>query len=447
MTASVFSQGFVHADEHQQYLEVAQGIVYGPWVKFWEHERGVRNYLYPGCLALLLWLLEKVGISDPVHQETATRALMSLSVFASISLLARDWLRQGRFAAAFCLLSLAALSPDVIYMSIRTLSETAAMIPLALSMYFFQRRPFLTGLLLGTMFAVRFQTAFFTLGFLALSLYDDWSAAKWTNGATWKITAGLILSLSLMGFIDRVTWGRWFHSPIEAFRANITEGVAASFGTSRWDKHLEWTALLFAEAVPLFGFILLVLGLFYERRFALVASIFLFGHSAIGHKEYRFLWPILPIGLAVFSAGFESACAFLRSRFWKAAFVALLTCCLVKGSWSRLGHLDWNPEPSRASSLALAKVGRRADVTGVAVYNIPSAACGNYFYLRRNVPLVFQYGDDPSVLTCEPLWPQGKINYVIARTEDATLFLEMQLEEMDIVHDLGIYRLASSHSR
>ena len=54
LAASVLSQGFVHPDEHQQYLEVAQGIVYGPWVKFWEYDRGIRHYFYPDCLALLL---------------------------------------------------------------------------------------------------------------------------------------------------------------------------------------------------------------------------------------------------------------------------------------------------------------------------------------------------------------------------------------------------------
>lgn len=442
LAASMFSQGFVHPDEHQQYLEVAQGIVYGPWIKFWEYDRGIRHYFYPDCLALLLWLLEKMGVSDPIHQETAIRALLGVAVFLSIALLAQDWMREGRFPAAFCLLSLAALSPDMIYMSIRTLSETATMILLALSIHFFRRRSFLTGLLLGAMFAVRFQSAFFIPGFLALSIYDDWSSCKWLKGSTGEITFGLMLSLLFMGFIDRLTWGHWFHSPIENFRANIMEGVAASFGAAPWDKHPEWAAQLLAEAAPLFGFIFIALGLFRERRLAFVALIFFIGHSAIAHKEYRFLWPLAPIGLLVFSAGFEMAYNWLPGRLWRVVFIALFSSCLICGSWSRFEHLNWNPEPSRASSLALARIGRRQDVTGVAVFNVPSAECGNYFYLRRDVPLSFKHGDDLSILTSDPLWAQGKINYLIAWPEDAALFRELHLEEIEIVHGLGVYRLA-----
>lgn len=88
MTASVFSQGFGHPDERQQYLEVAQGIVYCPWVKFWECERLVRNCFYLGCLALLLWLLEKRGSQRPCSgggsypRSDGERCTMSLAAFA-----------------------------------------------------------------------------------------------------------------------------------------------------------------------------------------------------------------------------------------------------------------------------------------------------------------------------------------------------------------------------
>lgn len=443
LAASVLSQGFVHPDEHQQYLEVAQGIVYGPWVKFWEYDRGIRHYFYPDCLALLLWLLEKSGIRDPIHQATAIRALIGISVFLSIVLLARSWMREGRIPGAFCLLALAALSPDMIYMSVRTLSETVAMLFIALSIYCFRQSPFSTGILLGVMFAVRFQTAFFILGFLGLSLYDDWSSSKWLKGSTGKITIGLVFSLLLMGLIDRLTWGHWFHSPIENFRANIAEGVSASFGVSPWDTHLEWAAQLLAGATPLLGFIFIALGLLHERRLVFVALIFIVGHSVIAHKEYRFLWPLAPIGLFVFSAGFEKAYKWLPSRYGRIVFVLLFFCCLVRGSWTRFHLLDWNPEPSRASSLALATIGRLPDVRGVAVFNVPSAECGNFFYLRRDVPLLFKHGENPSALTSDPLWTQGKINYLIAWPKDAALFQELHLEVIEIVHGLGIYRLAS----
>jgi len=195
MAVSALSQGFVHPDEHQQYLEVAQGIVYGPHISWWEYDRGTRHFFYPSCLALLLTSLDLIGVRDPLYQATIIRALLAIAILMGVALLARDWLRQGRIQAALCLLALAALSPDIIYMSVRTLSETAATIPFVLSIYFFQRDPFLTGFLLGIMFAIRFQTAFFIPGFFALSLYDDWSARQWRKGSTWRLAAGLTISL------------------------------------------------------------------------------------------------------------------------------------------------------------------------------------------------------------------------------------------------------------
>ena len=86
VVAGIYSQGFYHPDEHQQYLEVAQGFVYGCHIRFWEEERGTRCYLYPGMLAGLLWLLDTAGVRDPVYQATAIRLMLSLSVFGSLLL-------------------------------------------------------------------------------------------------------------------------------------------------------------------------------------------------------------------------------------------------------------------------------------------------------------------------------------------------------------------------
>ncbi len=441
LAASVLSQGFVHPDEHQQYLEVAQGIVYGPHISWWEYERGTRHYFYPSCLALLLYSLDLIGIRDPLYQATIIRSLLSITIFVSFALLARDWLRQGRTPAALCLLALAALSPDIIYMSIRTLSETAATIPFVLSILFIKRDPFLTGFLLGAMFAVRFQAAFFIPGFLALNLYDDWSARQCWKGSTCRLTAGLTISLFAAGLMDKLTWGRWFHSPLECFQANIIEGIAARFGMAPWYQYLDWAAEFLAEAVPLLGLVLVVLGVVRERRLAFLGLLFLIGHSVIDRKAPRFLWPLAPIGLMVFAAGFEVAYHWLPERWGRAILVTVFVFSLADGSLFRFENLDWEPEPSRSSSLALAKVGQYPDVTGVLVLNLPSFECGNYFYLRRDVPLLVESVSDPSDITSHPLWVQGTINYVIAWPKDTAIFAIGCLEEIEIVHGLGIYKV------
>ena len=446
VASSVLSQGFICPDEHQQYLEVAQGIVYGPHISWWEYERGTRHYFFPSCLALLLYSLELVGIRDPIYQATIIRAFLAIAIFLCLALLSRDWLRHGRTSGALCLLTLAAMSPDIIYMSIRTLSETAATIPLLLSIYFFKRDPFLTGLLLGIMFAVRFQMAFFIPGFFALSLSDDWFARQWRKGSSWRLTAGLAISLLAAGLMDKVTWGRWFHSPLACFQANIIEGIAAKFWVNPWYQYLVWGAELLAESMPLVGFISIVLGILRERRWAFVGLLFLIGHSVIAHKDQRFLWPLAPIGLLVVASGFEMVYRRISARWGRLIFVSVCSFCLAAGSWLRLEHLNWVPEPSRSSSLALAKIGRYPDVTGVAVFHLPTVECGNYFYLRRDVPLLVKDTTDPSAITSHPLWVQGTINYLIARPKDMGGFVKYPLEEVIVIHGLGIYKVKAEQA-
>ncbi len=441
LLASCLSQGFVHPDEHQQYLEVAQGIVYGPHVSWWEYKRGTRHYFYPGCLALLLYSLDLIGVRDPLYQATTIRILLSIAILVSIAILAHDWTRRGRPTGALCLLALAALSPDIIYMSIRTLSESAATIPLILSIYFLNRNQLLTGLLLGIMFAIRFQMAFFIPGFFLLSLSDDWPARQDWKRSICHLATGLSISLVVAGLLDKIMWGQWFHSPLANFQANIIEGIAARFGVAPWHQYLDWGMPMLAEAVPFFGFSLIALGMTREWRMALAGLIFLVGHSAIARKDQRFLWPLAPVVLIVFAGGFEIAYSWLPKRSERVLFVSILSCSLFSGSWFRFYELNWNPEPSRASSLALAKIGRYQDVTGVLVINLSSADCGNYFYLRRDVPLVVKDVSDPADITNHPLWIQGTINYLIAWPQDTGLLAEYHLEKIEIVHGLGIYKI------
>jgi len=174
--------------------------------------------------------------------------------------------------------------------------------------------------------------------------------------------------------------------------------------------------------------------------------IFLIGHSVIARKDQRFLWPLAPIVLLVFAAGFDMVYRWISGRWGRVILVGAFSCCLIAGSWLRFKNLDWNPEPSRSCALALVEVGRYQDLTGVLVFNLHSAECGNYFYLRRDVPLLVKDVTDPSNITANPLWVRGAINYLIAWPKDAALFAKYHLEEIDIIHGLGIYKVGGERA-
>ncbi|XYI03864.1 hypothetical protein ACMHYB_30525 [Sorangium sp. So ce1128] len=435
------THGFYHPDEHQQYLEKAQGIVFGPHMSFWEHERGARHMLWPGVLAGLLWLQEAVGLTDPLHQAAVIRALLGSSVVVTSTLLAWDWLRAGRVRAALCLTGLAAFSPEFAFVSVRTLSETAAIVPLMLGIYFMSRRPWLSGALLGVAFAVRFQTLFLTAGFLGVVLYD-WlrtrSAAA--RRAFTQLAAGLFVALLVAGFIDRLTWGAWFHSPIEYFRANVLEGLASRVGVSPGYSYALWFGATLVKISPV-AIAALCVGMLREPRLACAAAVFLLGHLAVGQKEARFLWPLLPIALVLIAVGFERVCASFRPALVSSALVGTF----LLGSAVNVAQLPWNPSPSAESSVALARVGRRADLRGVAVFGVPRWASGNYFYLRRDVPFLDTWTGglgkrEARKMQRQAAWIDGTVNYLIIKEEHAKLFDPSRLEKLDQVGSLTIYR-------
>jgi hypothetical protein len=228
IVAGTQSLGFVHPDEHQQYLEAAQKIVYRYGWTYWEYERGIRHYLYPGLLAGVLVTLEALRVQDPVHQAMVIRVLMGLAVLAVMAWAAREWIRDGKLVAGLALIALTAFSPDMIFIGARTLSETAMMIPLVLGVLVWRQRPFWAGILFGLMFAIRFQSAFSTVAFVLCAIDADvMQRRSWKQGTTLPMTVGLGASLIFAGFIDRWTWGR-FHSPIEFVPADGYHGDTES---------------------------------------------------------------------------------------------------------------------------------------------------------------------------------------------------------------------------
>lgn len=440
--AATESLGFVHPDEHQQYLEAAQHIVHGYGIVYWEYERGVRHYLYPGALASLMWALEALGVCDPVHQAMILRGIMGTTVLVTIALVAYDWMRHACVVAGLGLLCMASWSPDLIFIGARTLSETAMMIPLMLGIFFLDRRPVVAGGLFALMFAVRFQSAFLIVGFLLALVIDAVSDPKgWRQGKVWDFVVGLASMTMVVGAIDWATWGAWYHSPIEYFRVNILEGKAASFGVEPWYRYGEWASYVMLDVSLLFVFLVLVGG-WRERRLSLAAIIFVVGHSFVGHKEARFLWPIVPIVLCLAASGLGTVWQRLERPSVRRTFVALVTAGMVWGAWLRFEQIDWHQEPTRSVSLALARTGKFPDVTGVAVIGLHDVYCGNYFYLRKNVPYLARRR--AKTIRADPKWSDGTINYLIVLEDDVVGLDESQLTRIATVGKAQIFRVRPS---
>jgi hypothetical protein len=151
----------------------------------------------------------------------------------------------------------------------------------------------------------------------------------------------------------------------------------------------------------------------------------------------------LPILFVLIAVGFERLCASFRPAWVSSALVGTF----LVGSAVNVAQLPWNPSPSAESSVAVARVGRRADLRGVAVFGINCWDVG-YFYLRRDVPFLTVPTDgDPAErkreMQRQAAWIDGTVNYLIIKEEHAELFNPSRLEKLDQVGSLTIYRRRS----
>lgn len=296
--ASLFSLGYWHADEHFQILE---------WMSYleghtpraalaWEFSTHIRGWLAPDLLYSLTRPLRWVGIENPLALESALRmAAAAFALWVSWRLIKsfREELGEERTRMAGALLLGGAALP---FLHARLSSE-------ALSTAFFlwalseRRRPMAAGLLAGLAFGFRYQSALLLGAFLPVA----WRERKPTRYLTLGIF-GYAISLSFEALLDRVGYGIWSFPAWEYFRLNVVEGQAASFGTAPWWQY----AALFAGALPPLGLALVVAFCVYVYRFwreplAWALVPFVVAHSALAHKELRFLTPLLwtsPLWLA-----------------------------------------------------------------------------------------------------------------------------------------------------
>jgi hypothetical protein len=100
--------------------------------------------------------------------------------------------------------------------------------------------------------------------------------------------------------------------------------------------------------------------------------------------------------------------------------------------------IDWRPHAESLQPLAF--IGRQDDVTGVLVHGIEDYNGGNYFYLRRNIPL---YYITPGQIA---LFRAGhridsKVNYIVAQPQQLEVFTPYSPREVAAFDNWRVYRV------
>jgi len=370
----------VYADDIFQMLEPAHRLVFGYGYIAWEFVAGVRNWLLPGTLALVLGGLSRIGLDQP---ETYGPAITGLSILISLFPIevARRTAhliggsRAGLFAAAA-----AAIYPPLLFAAQKITPEILAGYILPAAILFALRTSrgsaAASGLLCGFVAGLRIHYApalLVVAWIIFVRRHKDWTSVR-------SAVAFGAVSFSLFGLVDWWTWGAPFVSYLRAIEVNILYGVASYFG--------EMPFYFYIAMFP-FGIGLALISVLdwpRTRWLLLPVAAILLVHTLIGHKEPRFVFAIHL--LTVTAIAIPLAKWTRKGAERRLLAFAVCLCSVVMCAKSYL--MPSRPEALLAADyrLAIAELRGQSDMRalatyGVGLYNFPGA-----FWLHRNIPIV-----------------------------------------------------------
>ena len=402
--AIALSGDFVlHPDEIMQYLEPAHRLVFGNGVTYWEYFYGARSWLVPGLVAGVLKLFDIVGLGQPFWYIGGVKlafCAISLLIPAGMYFFARS--HFGETAARVALL-MGAFWYELVGFAHKPMTEFVAT-ALLMSLLALCVRPasdrlrvVLTVAVLSVLVAaIRVQYAPLALIVLGLFFLQ--------TGKKMQLVLAAAAVFVAVGVFDAITWdGSLFHSYVVNIRVNFALGDLRVGESPAW-QFLYWLLIANMGLVAL-----CVLALPDLRRYGLLLALIaltLLIHSAQSHKEYRFIFVVIPLWLLIaadFAVWFASRASKGRSRMslgpaslaLAAAFAAISLAGILNAlpnqdrvyrAYSRetgiVGFLR-NQDPIFAAYRYLASAPGISAVWQVdrPYFNLPG-----YYYLHRTIP-------------------------------------------------------------
>lgn len=367
-----FSQGIFHCDEHYQIIEFI-GYKLG-WVPAtglaWEFESQIRPWLQPLLFFIPVKALVGVGITNPLTLELALRLLSGLLGWGSLAILSRTLFSfLGRTQKAFWITLLFSSFYFLPQFHVRTSSESmsTAFLLLAfaqcLNPQLNPARFTLVGFLLGLSFEARYQTAIAGLG---LALWLFFTTRQKLQCAAFG-TLGGVSAMVLGALADRWGYGTWVFPAYSYLKVNLIEGKAASFGVSPWWDYFTTFRKSFIGPYGIALISGVLVAVYFSVRSlrrpsdisssaepalntlaqAAIATLlpFFVVHSLIGHKENRFMYPVVWAMwlVALLQLGIPLHAIFMKrpqgQRWLSAAFalhVALTFVLLARNAFTEL---------------------------------------------------------------------------------------------------------------
>ncbi len=370
-------------DEIFQTTEPAHRLAFGNGVVTWEWLTGARNWFLPGWLAIIMRLTAWMGAGSSGYLLGITLKLATVSL--AVVWFGYRWAgrvlgaRAGILTAILC-----AVWYDLVYYGPKPLNEVMAAHLLVAGLYLGywadpRSRParlLVSGVLLGAVVGLRLQLAPAVAVALVFICYRL-PRRRWT-----PILASAALAFAAFGALDAITWGSPFASYVRSLRVNLVQARSMHYGVFPWNYYWGYLILRVGWLLPF--------SLWGARRspvLAAVAAAVLVTHSAVAHKEYRFIYPAVVLLVMLAGVGIADVIARLQRQSQPSARAVAIAALIV----AALSLHTWTTAQMSAKYNGALPAFRRlsadASVCGVGLRGYWFWS-GGYTNLHRKVPIV-----------------------------------------------------------
>ena len=335
---TIFSSGYDFADEHFQILEFANYKLDNTTASTlpWEFDAKMRPTLQPFIAFIIIKFFNLISISNPFLIASFMRIISMIIALSAIKILHKAISKNADYKISINLLfGFFILSWFFPYNFVRFSSEnwSGAFFAMGMALYLLNKSGkkfsliLAAGILCGFSFVFRYQTAFMISG---LGLWMIFIAKeKFKTISVFAI--GNIIAILIGVIIDRWFYGKWVLSFWNYLDFNLIQDKVSEFGILPWWFYFE---AIFNKATPPFGILLIVSFLWVCIKFpkhiiTWVSIPFVLIHIIIGHKELRFLYPLMyfvPVYIVLFIDNISKNKAFdmlFKNRYFK-GFISFL---------------------------------------------------------------------------------------------------------------------------
>ncbi|RCI06407.1 hypothetical protein CU098_008785 [Rhizopus stolonifer] len=396
-----FTRTYDNADEYWQGQEVAHYLVFGNGYLTWEWRERIRSFAHPLAIAAVYKVIQLLGLEHtdllimaPRYLQAILTAVADMATYNFAKKVLGNQIALPMLFTTLC-------SWFNFHMAARTLSNSMEMVFTMIALNYWPLPGIATTV--GRAWIKDYRIALVFASFACIM--------RPTNGLIWlflgcqlllvsksriKVAANAFMICTLIVLLNMLIDSRLYHqswtdvvfTPYSFFKVNVINNISLFYGVHTWHWYLsQGLPVIFTTFLPFIG-----IGLYhiyshpqvYHRiKFLLALIVWVLGiYSVLPHKEFRFIFPVVPLLLMVSAYGLQ------QTQRRKAALLFLLLTQLPMAFylslWHQRGVVDvmlWLRSEAQSKPISVGVM-------------MPCHSTPWYSIVHQNIPMWF--------LTCEP---------------------------------------------